>query len=242
MNIFKTTQIAFILCILCSSLAISQVGIGNPNPDTSSVLDVTSTTQGMLMPRMTTAQRNAIVLPANGLIIFNTGTNVFQYNSNTPASPVWNSLNTTGQSLKYSNSNTTTDVNQTAAIDLPIFGNLIWNDNPTLYTVTGNQITVAQAGRYLIHLNVSLNALNNATIRVAPDMRILVNGNAVGTFGSTGYIRRADGHNDSSIHITEALQLNANDVITISTIQAAGTFNVTMRSAGSSNFYIEKKS
>jgi hypothetical protein len=36
------------------------VGIGTTNPDTSSTLDITSTTKGLLMPRMTNAQRQAI--------------------------------------------------------------------------------------------------------------------------------------------------------------------------------------
>ena len=41
-------------------------------PDTSAMLDVSSTTKGFLMPKMTTVQRDAIILPATGLAIFNT--------------------------------------------------------------------------------------------------------------------------------------------------------------------------
>lgn len=47
------------------------VGIGTTSPNVSSVLDVTSTTQGFLPPRMTTAQKNAIANTA-GLIVFDT--------------------------------------------------------------------------------------------------------------------------------------------------------------------------
>ena len=50
----------------------SQVGIGTTTPNPSSILDVSSTNQGFLPPRMTTAQRNAIVSPAEGLIVYNT--------------------------------------------------------------------------------------------------------------------------------------------------------------------------
>ena len=42
----------------------SQVGIGTTNPDESSALDISSSTSGFLLPRMTTTQRNAIVRPA----------------------------------------------------------------------------------------------------------------------------------------------------------------------------------
>ncbi|PQV46600.1 hypothetical protein CLV33_10998 [Jejuia pallidilutea] len=70
-----------------------QVGIGTTNPDDSSILDVESTNKGVLVPRLTTAQRNAIVNPATSLLIFNTTTQQFEFNSNNPTTPVWNSIN-----------------------------------------------------------------------------------------------------------------------------------------------------
>lgn len=50
----------------------AQQGIGVTNPDASSAFEISSTTKGLLIPRMTTAQMNAINSPANGLMIFNT--------------------------------------------------------------------------------------------------------------------------------------------------------------------------
>ena len=50
----------------------TNVGIGNPSPNASAALDITSTSKGFLMPRMTTAQRDAMISPAVGLQIFNT--------------------------------------------------------------------------------------------------------------------------------------------------------------------------
>ncbi len=57
----------------------AQVGIDNPAPDSTSVLDLKSTTQGFLIPRMTTAQRNNINTSANSLMLFDTDLNKYMY-------------------------------------------------------------------------------------------------------------------------------------------------------------------
>ena len=54
------------------------VGI-NTAPDNSAVLDVVSTSKGILIPRMSSTQRNAIASPANGLLVFDTNTQSFWY-------------------------------------------------------------------------------------------------------------------------------------------------------------------
>ena len=55
------------------------IGVGTATQDASSLLDLTSTTRGFLPPRMTTAQRNAIAVPANSLFIYNTDTSHFNF-------------------------------------------------------------------------------------------------------------------------------------------------------------------
>lgn len=47
------------------------VGIGTPTPHPSAALDVAATTQGLLLPRLTAAQRAAIAQPAAGLYYYN---------------------------------------------------------------------------------------------------------------------------------------------------------------------------
>jgi len=51
------------------------VGIGTTNPDGSAVLDLSSTTKGLLIPRMTNAQLSAIASPVPGLIVYCTNCN-----------------------------------------------------------------------------------------------------------------------------------------------------------------------
>jgi hypothetical protein len=60
------------------------VGIGTASPVASAILQVDSTTKGMLPPRMTTTQRDAITSPATGLIVYDTTVNKLSvYNGTT---------------------------------------------------------------------------------------------------------------------------------------------------------------
>lgn len=94
----------FLLFLSCFSASYGQVGIGTTSPDNSAALDIraTSNNKGLLIPRLTQAQRNAIGTPASGLLIFQTDntpgfyyfngsvwenlTGVKSVNGNTPAS------------------------------------------------------------------------------------------------------------------------------------------------------------
>ena len=62
------TLISF--AVTLSNTIFSQVGIGTINPDASAELDVTSSTKGLLPPRMTQTQRNAIASAAAGLLVW----------------------------------------------------------------------------------------------------------------------------------------------------------------------------
>src|SRR5436305_2448597 len=72
--IMKKFSCFFIFC-LSFHLSFSQsVGINTDgtSPSASAMLDVKSINKGLLVPRMTMAQRNSIVSPATGLLIFQT--------------------------------------------------------------------------------------------------------------------------------------------------------------------------
>src|SRR5690606_7866254 len=64
------------------------VGINNNglSPDASAILDVNSTNKGLLIPRMTTTERDAINNPVMSLLIFNTDTKCYEgYNADAGA-------------------------------------------------------------------------------------------------------------------------------------------------------------
>jgi len=86
--------VLFISSILLLNMQMyaQNVGINSDGstPDASAMLDIKSTSKGLLIPRMTLAQRNSISSPASGLLIYQTdNTPGFYYNAGTPSSPNW---------------------------------------------------------------------------------------------------------------------------------------------------------
>jgi len=69
-NPFYLLLFAFIVPVLLPAQGVT-IGSNNP-PDPSAVLDLQSNQSGLLLPRLTTAQRNGIALPSRALVIYNT--------------------------------------------------------------------------------------------------------------------------------------------------------------------------
>jgi hypothetical protein len=64
---------AFFIFLLSQTLLITaQVGIGTSSPNANAALDITSSSKGLLIPRLTSSQRNSINAPSEGLLIYNT--------------------------------------------------------------------------------------------------------------------------------------------------------------------------
>src|SRR5688572_27702221 len=73
----RTAVALGVLILCCMSLtsglrAQSNVGIGTLTPNASALLEMQATDKGMLIPRMTSAQKLAIPAPATGLLIYQT--------------------------------------------------------------------------------------------------------------------------------------------------------------------------
>jgi len=71
----------FIVLVLLTGSLSAQVGINTDGstPNSSAMLDIKSDTAGLLIPRMTATQRDAINSPAEGLMVFVTDDNTFYY-------------------------------------------------------------------------------------------------------------------------------------------------------------------
>lgn len=66
-------------CITMMTAAQNSVGIGTTTPESSAALDISSTNKGLLIPRITSAQRLSLPSPAKGLMVFDTNSNSFWY-------------------------------------------------------------------------------------------------------------------------------------------------------------------
>lgn len=141
-------RVKILLCLALFLLIVSklkaQVGIGTVTPDASSVLDVSSNSQGFLAPRMTSVERNGIINPAEGLLVYDTDVDSFFY------------YDTTGGSWKQFSGVTKRDnyvlVKSEADLPAPSVGKITL-DSDTLYEING-LITLSNPielnGAYLI--------------------------------------------------------------------------------------------
>jgi roadblock/LC7 domain-containing protein len=85
----KLVLVAFLFSYYCFAQVQKKVGDNAYTINSSAVFEVESTTKGLLLPRMTTAQRDAITSPAEGLVIYNTTTKRLETNLGSAATPIW---------------------------------------------------------------------------------------------------------------------------------------------------------
>lgn len=129
---------AAFISVLASSNTIHAQSMGISNtaitPDPSSILEMRTTSKGILIPRLTTAERNGITSPATGLMLYNTDTN--QYNFyNGSAWVYWGSA-------AYLSATSGGALSTTSTSDI---------------VITDMTKTAVEAGTYSIHFNGQLN-------------------------------------------------------------------------------------
>jgi hypothetical protein len=93
--IMKKSILTLLLFLGYVGISMAQVGMNTDGsePDGSAILDVKSDTKGLLPPRMTALQRDAISNPVEGLVIYNTESKIIELFNGTE----W--VTSTGQTL-----------------------------------------------------------------------------------------------------------------------------------------------
>mgnify|MGYP000936340630 CR=1 FL=1 len=96
-SIYSKGLLALVVVSFTMPMVKAQVGVGTTTPHASAQLEVQATDKGMLVPRMTTSQRNAISSPATGLLVYdNTVDSFFYYNGT-----AWIGMATNGTSSEF---------------------------------------------------------------------------------------------------------------------------------------------
>ncbi len=198
---------------LLSANIYSQVGIGTLTPNASAMLDVESTTKGLLTPRMTSAERTAISNPANGLLVYDTTENAFYFYK----SATWTKLDsqvrdnykliksaadlsaelTAGGGSKYLlNSNTLYEINGTINLAYPIDINNAYvmgldTNEDKLVRASGN-LFVGNQGGSIKNLTLAGGTIFNLTGSAAQNLIIrdlvIANASSVGTISGYGMV------------------------------------------------------
>ena len=161
--------------LLGSLLWAQSVGIGTSTPDASARLEVSSTNQGVLIPRVSLANvtdATTIPSPATSLLVYNTNTSLpqgagYYYNAGTPTAPRWVSIN---NEVVWYHRSATGSVNHNTNGNVTQIPNL----DQTITVPTGYQADIeiwAQAG-------VALTGGTNASWAVA-DIILHRNGNFI---------------------------------------------------------------
>lgn len=154
--------------LLVSSISIAQTGLGTSSPDASALLDLTSTTKGLLLPRMTTIQEAAIVAPAIGLTIFNSTTKQTETNiGDGNGGKLWVGFPTTGTTAPVGNNSTLLATTEFVMANSNQYNSIsgsgtISTTSTTDAIVSGMSITPA-AGTYLVNFNSQFNFSSSTT-------------------------------------------------------------------------------
>jgi uncharacterized protein (TIGR02145 family) len=191
---------------LASPSFTGTVAIGTTNPSPSAVLDVTSTSKGLLLPRLTFAQKSAIVSPEPGLIFWCTD------------------CGTTGELQVYNGTAYVNMIGSPAQLGMPAIGTTTGMSSITSSTASSGGVISSDGGATITARGVVWGTSTNPTIALSTKT---TDGTGTGTFtssltgltsGVTYYVRS---------YATNSVGTKYGSEITFNSLQSAPTLAAT---------------
>ncbi len=226
-KVFHTTIYLMVLGMLFPiASAKGQVGIGTELPNPSTVLDISASNKGVLLPRVNLLSETDIVTvtnPAHSLLVYNTNSTVdvtpgfYYWNATIPK---WVRLNNSTNTLsaKFQNYDNDDDNYCGSPTDLEIFTETVWNDDPMIFVRNNNtELEVKESGKYRIVMHTYLtNSEDDENEFMAALHQVYVNGIPTGAITITGVIEDEEStHNTDGAVLIDTFELHAGDKIRV---------------------------
>jgi len=210
---------------LASPAFTGTVAIGTTNPSSSAALDITSTSQGLLLPRLTYAQKTAISNPVAGLILF------------------CSDCGTSGEMQLYNGTNFVNMVGANAQFALPTLSATSASTAITSSSFTTGGSIESDGGAFVTDRGVVWNTSTNPTISFSTKT---TDGTGIGDFSSsvtgltsgvTYYVRAYATNSVGTKYGPEITVNSAQAVATLATTAAASSITATSASSGGNITY-----
>jgi uncharacterized protein (TIGR02145 family) len=224
-SITANTNAILLKAPIASPVFTGTVAIGTTNPSAAAVLDITSTTKGLLLPRLTFAQKSAITSPEAGLILW------------------CSDCGTNGELQVYNGTNFVNMVGANAQFALPTISATSAASAITSSALISGGSIDSDGGAFVTARGVVWNTSTNPTVSLSTKT---TDGTGIGTFSSsisgltsgvTYYVRAYATNSVGTKYGPEITVNTAQAVATLASTTAASSIGATSATSGGNITY-----
>ena len=224
-SITANTNAILLKAPIASPIFTGTVAIGTANPSSAAALDITSTSKGLLLPRLTFAQKSAIISPEAGLILW------------------CSDCGTNGELQVYNGTNFVNMVGANAQFALPTISATSAASAITSSALTSGGSIDSDGGAFVTARGVVWNTSTNPTVSLSTKT---TDGTGIGTFSSsisgltsgvTYYVRAYATNSVGTKYGPEITVNTAQAVATLASTTAASSIGATSANSGGNITY-----
>lgn len=166
----------FLFLLFCFFSSLAQIGVNTVSPDTTSILDISSRQKGLLIPRMSSSERQAIQNKSNSLLVYDTDSAKYMFALNN----LWYVLNPINAPAANTDSVTLRKKLSLGNPQNPVGNKLtVHGDETVKGTLYANQVNTSSLqtnGNAQINGNLTLQGTLNATQLNVPGFGLVPKG------------------------------------------------------------------